>query len=123
MGHLDQSAADDPAPGGDLSVMLAAARNGYRESEAQLLTMCRKYLLAIANRDVESGRRPKVAASDAVQETLIESQRDMTDFRGSSEPEHLPVLSRWPSDACLKGVNAGVSGRRIEEKMSCTRYG
>lgn len=77
-----------------LRATLEAARNGCAESEAQLIETCRAYLLSIANRDVESGLRPKVAASDAVQETIIEAQRDLSQFRGKSEAELLAWLRR-----------------------------
>lgn len=79
---------------GELQPLLDAALSGNAEATAELIQRCRPYLLAVANQNIESGLRPKVAASDAVQETLIEAGRDLGGFRGTSEAELLGWLKR-----------------------------
>lgn len=79
---------------GRIHLVLEQARNGCEDAQAEVLELCRGYLLAIANRDLESGLRPKIAASDAVQETLINAQRGLAAFRGKSEAELLAWLRK-----------------------------
>lgn len=94
MESQDDHTSHDKTDRGGIEKLLQAAQDGCAESRGQLLDLCRKYLLSIANRDLESGLRPKVAASDVVQETLIEAQRDLSDFDGHSEQELLAWLRR-----------------------------
>ena len=63
---------------------LAAARNGCTEAFGKLLQGCRRYLLLVANQELESSLRPKQGASDLVQETFVLAQRDFQSFRGST---------------------------------------
>jgi RNA polymerase sigma-70 factor (ECF subfamily) len=73
--------ADDPNP------PLAAARAGSREALGQALEAYRDYLLAIADRELHADLRAKGGASDLVQDTFLEAQRDFARFRGSTEEE------------------------------------
>lgn len=56
-----------------------------------LLSEFRAYLLAIANSELDSVVRRKTAASDVVQETLLDAKRDLPGFRGTTKGE----LLRW----------------------------
>lgn len=56
-----------------------------------LLESYRSYLLAIANREVDSELLPKGGASDLVQETLAAAHRRRDQFRGRSPAE----LAAW----------------------------
>ena len=47
----------------------------------------RAYLLAIANRQIDTELRAKGGASDIVQETFLEAQRDFGQFGGNTEGE------------------------------------
>ena len=67
--------------------LLAAARAGSREALGQALEDCRRYLLAIAERQLEPDLRAKGSASDLVQETFLEAQRDFAQFQGTSSDE------------------------------------
>ena len=71
---------------------LPAARAGSREALGQLLEACRAYLLLIAQRELDPDLRAKGGASDLVQETFLEAQRDFRQFRGDSEAELLGWL-------------------------------
>jgi RNA polymerase sigma-70 factor, ECF subfamily len=72
--------------------LLAAARAGSRDALGDVLEGCREYLLHVAIRELAPGVRPKVGASDLVQETLLEAHRDFAQFRGRTEAELLGWL-------------------------------
>jgi RNA polymerase sigma-70 factor (ECF subfamily) len=73
---------------------IAAARNGSREALGQLLEACRQYLLLVANQELPANLRAKVGASDLVQDTCAEAQRDFGQFQGLSEPDLVAWLRR-----------------------------
>ena len=66
---------------------LFAARQGSPEALGEALEACRAYLLVIANRELDPRLNAKGGASDLVQETFLEAQRDLAGFHGSSEAE------------------------------------
>jgi RNA polymerase sigma-70 factor (ECF subfamily) len=74
-------------PADDPNAPLAAARAGSREALGQALEAYRDYLLAIADRELHADLRAKGGASDLVQDTFLEAQRDFARFRGSTEEE------------------------------------
>ena len=57
-----------------------------------MLDGCRGYLLRIAGDDLDPRLQAKGGASDIVQETFLEAQRDFGEFTGDSEPELLAWL-------------------------------
>jgi len=63
------------------------ARRGVDEALGQLFGHYRDYLLLVANKEIRSGVRPKVAASDVVQNTLLDAHVGFSGFRGRSEVE------------------------------------
>jgi RNA polymerase sigma-70 factor (ECF subfamily) len=71
----------------DLPPWLPAARKGSPEALGEALEACRAYLLLIANRELDPQLKAKGGASDLVQETFLEAQRDFAAFHGSSEAE------------------------------------
>jgi RNA polymerase sigma-70 factor, ECF subfamily len=73
---------------------LTAAQAGSKEAVAQALEACRGYLLLIAQRELAPDLRAKAGASDLVQDTIMEAQRDFSGFQGSSESELLAWLRR-----------------------------
>ena len=79
---------------GDAAEHLPAARAGSREALGQVLEACRPYLLRIANEGVAVDVQAKGGASDLVQETFLEAQRDFARFQGNTEAELLPYLRR-----------------------------
>jgi RNA polymerase sigma-70 factor (ECF subfamily) len=74
--------------------LIQAARDGSREALGELLESCRQYLLLIANQQLDPDLRGKVGASDVVQESLLEAQRDFERFRGQTEEELLAWMRR-----------------------------
>src|SRR5580700_9060811 len=82
--------------------LLVAARRGSREALGNALEACRRYLLAIASRELDPDLRAKGGASDLVQETFLEAQRDFARFQGSSPEE----LRAWLRQVLLHNVGA-----------------
>ncbi len=78
----------------DLRTDLTAARAGSKEALGVLLEGCRNYLLLIAQEELAPELRAKGGASDLVQETFLEAQRDFAGFQGDSEEELLAWLRR-----------------------------
>ncbi|MBX7106066.1 MAG: sigma-70 family RNA polymerase sigma factor, partial [Gemmataceae bacterium] len=64
------------------------------------LEECRNYLLLIANQEMDPKLKAKAGASDIVQQTFLEAQRDFAGFRGDSEPE----LRLWLRRLLLNNV-------------------
>jgi RNA polymerase sigma-70 factor, ECF subfamily len=79
-------------PRADAAHYLPAARAGSREALGQLFEACRAYLLRIANEGVAADVQAKGGASDLVQETFLEAQRDFARFQGDTEAELLAWL-------------------------------
>src|SRR3989442_1123444 len=76
----------------DVTDLLAQVRAGSREALGQLFETYRRYLLLVAERELDSDLRAKGGASDLVQETFLEAQRDFARFRGTTEGEFLAWL-------------------------------
>jgi RNA polymerase sigma-70 factor (ECF subfamily) len=57
------------------------------EDSGRILQGCRQYLLMIANDVIGPEIQAKVGASDLVQETFVEAQRHLAEFRGRSRAE------------------------------------
>src|SRR5262245_30889414 len=71
-------------PPTDAGQWLPAARAGSNEALGQALEACRHYLLHLAERELDPALRAKGGASDLVQQTFLEAQRDFGRFQGSS---------------------------------------
>jgi RNA polymerase sigma-70 factor (ECF subfamily) len=87
-------------PGGDPARSLAAAQAGSREALGQVLETFRAYLLLVADREMDPELRAKGGASDLVQETFLEAQRDFAQFHGTSVEE----LRAWLRRLLLNNV-------------------
>lgn len=74
--------------------LIEQARSGSAEATGELLENCRAYLLLVANCGLNAELRPKQAASDLVQETFFQANRDIAQFRGRSERELLAWLRK-----------------------------
>jgi RNA polymerase sigma-70 factor (ECF subfamily) len=67
--------------------LLPAARSGSPDELGRALDRFRDYLLAIANRQLDPALQAKGGASDIVQETFLEAQRDFAQFGGTTGSE------------------------------------
>jgi RNA polymerase sigma-70 factor, ECF subfamily len=79
---------------------LAAAQAGSREALGQVLETFRGYLLLVADREMDPELQAKGGASDLVQETFLEAERDFGQFRGGS----LDELRAWLRRLLLNNV-------------------
>jgi RNA polymerase sigma-70 factor, ECF subfamily len=79
---------------------LRAARAGSRDALGRALEACRHYLLHIAREELDSVLQAKASASDLVQETFLEAQRDFPRFQGRTEAE----LLAWLRQALLHNL-------------------
>jgi RNA polymerase sigma-70 factor (ECF subfamily) len=61
---------------------------------SELLQTCRAYLLTVARKELPGQLQGKGGASDLVQETFLEAQRDFAQFKGDSEEELLAWLRK-----------------------------
>ena len=75
----------DPSP--SPAQWLADARAGSREALGRVLEEYRRYLLRLANQRLPTDLQAKGGASDIVQQTFLEAQRDFSGFQGQTESE------------------------------------
>ena len=83
---------NDRAPPQDLLTSQTAARNGSKNALGDLLENYRNCLLLIAQQEIDPRLLTKGGASDLVQETFLEAQRDFAGFQGDSKEELLAWL-------------------------------
>jgi len=67
---------------------------GSHEALGGLLEAYRYYLLSVANQEIKADLKAKGGASDIVQETFLEAQRDFVGFEGTTEMEFRAWLRR-----------------------------
>src|SRR5262249_24826853 len=77
---------------------------------------CRRYLLGIAERELDADLRAKGGASDLVQETFIDAQKLFARFEGTTEAEWLA----WLRQLLLYNV-AGFTRRYRTGKRNAAR--
>lgn len=98
--------ADQPS----LDEWMQAAREGCDVSRGKVLEGCRQYLLLVASSELPPMLQPKLGASDLVQETFLDAQRDFHQFDGGSEEEVLAwlrqILRNNLRDACRRYAGA-----------------
>ena len=75
-----------------VSDLLTRARAGDAAARDALFERCRNYVAVVARTQVESWMRPRIDASDIVQQTLLEAHRGLAKFAGDSEGEWLAWL-------------------------------
>jgi RNA polymerase sigma-70 factor (ECF subfamily) len=97
--------------------LMAAARAGSREALGRALEACRRYLLRVAEGELGPDLKSKGGASDLVQETFLEAQRDFARFDGSSDEE----LRAWLRQVLLNNVGAFTRRYRHTGKREVAR--
>lgn len=96
---------------------LTAARAGSQEALGQALEACRRYLLQIAQQEIDPALQAKGGASDIVQETFLEAQRDFGRFHGDSEDE----LRAWLRQLLLHQIYKLARRHRTTQKRALGR--
>jgi RNA polymerase sigma-70 factor (ECF subfamily) len=84
----------------DISPQLDAARTGSLDALGRVLESYRAYLLLVADRELDPKLQAKGGASDLVQETFLEAQRDFGRFHGTTDGE----LRAWLRQLLLHNV-------------------
>lgn len=96
---------------------LADARAGSQEALGRALESCRRYLLEIARRELDPALQAKGGASDVVQETFLEAQRDFGRFHGGSAGE----LRAWLRQLLLHHLYKQARRYRTTQKRAAGR--
>ena len=111
-----------PSRPADLELLLNRARAGDREALGKLLDRFRSYLRLLARHQLKKRLREKLDASDLIQETFLEAQRDFGQFRGSSEAELAAWLRQILAHNLANQIERyyGAKGRdvRLERELS-----
>jgi RNA polymerase sigma-70 factor, ECF subfamily len=89
--------------------LLKDARAGSPEALGRALEAYRRYLLLLANKQLGQDLRAKGGASDLVQDTFLDAQRDFGQFRGRSAGEFRVWLRQ------ILAHNVGVFTRRYRD--------
>lgn len=87
-------------PASDAAQCLAAARAGSSAALGQALETYRRYLLLVAQQELDPELQAKGGASDLVQQTFLDAQQDFAAFRGTSEAE----LRSWLRQMLLRNL-------------------
>ena len=82
-------------PSDEFAGWLIAARAGSSEALGRALEACRRYLLLVAEQDLDPDLRAKGGASDLVQQTFLEAQQGIR-----------PVRRRRPRTRCWRGCGS-----------------
>jgi RNA polymerase sigma-70 factor (ECF subfamily) len=96
---------------------LGSARKGSAAALGQVLDACRGYLLLIARDELDVALRAKGSASDLVQETFIEAQRDFAQFHGAGEGE----LMAWLRQMLLNNLRDFTRRHQLALKRDVSR--
>jgi len=96
---------------------LDAARAGSQEALGQALEACRRYLVDIARQELDPTLQAKGGASDVVQDTFLEAQRDFGQFHGQSDGE----LRAWLRQLLLHHVYKLARRYRDTQKRAAGR--
>ena len=99
-----EDSLDDPlgnSSAGNFSGWIEAARQGDQSALGQLIQHVRDYLLLVANQELSPALQRKVGPSDVVQETFVQLQKNLVQFRGSSEQE----LLAWVRRILINGIH------------------
>ena len=97
--------------------LLSEARHGSRDALGQILDTQRNYLLSIAQTELGMDLQAKGGASDLVQDTFLEAQRDFQHFGGASSGE----LRAWLRQLLLHHVGKFARRYRTTRKRRIAR--
>jgi RNA polymerase sigma-70 factor (ECF subfamily) len=97
--------------------LIVAARAGSQKALGELLAVCQPFLLLLARTEMKSDLQAKLGASDVVQETFLEAQRDFAGFRGRTRAE----LLAWLRHILVHNMANLVRRYRTTEKRQVTR--
>ncbi len=119
-GHADKSGF--PSASQDFDAILDKAKSGDSEAMGQLFEVCQKYLLLIANQDLNPKIMQKFGASDVVQQTMLIANRQLPEFRGSTKGEFLAWMKRILINECRSSTRryAATAKRSVSKERPVT---
>ena len=85
--HSMQKCDGETSETSSFAKLFELARQGDKKAIGELIDRWRKYLLLIANENLDRDLHAKIAPSDIVQQSMIDAQLHIGDFRGNSEAE------------------------------------
>lgn len=108
-----------PVPQGEVERNIEAARQGSGAALGQVLETCRRYLLSVANQELEPELQAKVGPSDVVQESFLEANRDFGQFHGRTQEDLLAWLRRilLHNLANVRRQFCGTDKRRLDREV------
>ena len=95
-------------------LLLSQALAGSRECFGRLLHVYRNYLKLLVMSQLEKKLQRRISASDVVQETFLEANRDFAQFRGQSSGEFCAWLRRILVNNLHRVVEQHVLGREAD---------
>lgn len=98
------TAANGCAGGVCVEELILRARDGSDSALGAIAELCRPYLMLVATRDIAPDLRAKTSASDLVQDTFVEVQRDFENFRGQTGEEFYAWVSGILANRVLNNV-------------------
>lgn len=101
----------------DAAELLRRAREGDAAAWGELLERYRNYLRYVAQRRIDPKMQARVDASDVVQQTFLEAQRDLQSFRGEVEQE----LAVWLRRILEHNVSESIERHLTTQKRSAKR--
>ena len=109
--------SDESTPPVDAAELLRRAREGDTAAWGELLERYRAYLRYVAQRRMDPKLQARVDASDVVQQTFLEAQRDLQSFRGEVEQE----LAVWLRRILEHNVSESIERHLTTKKRSAKR--
>jgi RNA polymerase sigma-70 factor (ECF subfamily) len=117
--QVDATASEKPQPPEEFTRLLAAARDGSTEALGLLLDRYRSVLLKLAAEHMTGALQAKGGASDLVQDSLLEAQRDFPGFHGQTDGEFLAWLRRILLNNVVNFTrHYGTEKRRLGQEVS-----
>jgi RNA polymerase sigma-70 factor (ECF subfamily) len=105
-----------------IHAMIGEARRS-QTALAQLLDLYRAYLCLLAEREIEPRLATRCAASDIVQETIVEAFGDFAKFSGDQESELTAWLERILKNNIMDAVRKHLVAKRRSAKREEPLYG
>jgi RNA polymerase sigma-70 factor (ECF subfamily) len=114
---------DRASPFNHVQKLLAFARQGERIALDRLLALYRPYLRLAVNGRMPVFLQKRIDGSDIVQHTLIDAQRGLPDFRGSTEAELTAWMTTLLERNLLQSIRRNTAEKRDARREADERLG
>lgn len=101
----------------DLKQCLLAAKSGDKAAMGRVLDHYRDYLRLLARNELDHQIQARVDPSDIVQQTMLEAQQDLANFRG----EHSGELAAWLRQILMHNLHQTYDEHLQAQKRSVRR--